>query len=168
MHLYPFPVETGFPLPFRFFIYPVVIAVMAGIVAYYRKHMVFVFGVMFFLLNVSLTLHPLLTSRVVITADRYVYLSAVGFFMTVVWYGVKYFMQLSKYGKILICTVFFACFSFLTVSTVKRSEVWRDDDTLKRELRELLEQRKSSLLTSETKRPFSSRIFLSPDHAFLC
>ena len=139
MYIYPFPIAAGDLVPSHFFIYPVIVAAMSGIVVYCRKHATFVFGILFFLLNVLPTLHPVLTSRVVINADRYIYLSGVGFFIMVAWYGIKRFIQLSKCGKILVCIAFIAYMSYLTAYTVKQSEVWHDDDTLKKEIREWVE-----------------------------
>ena len=150
MYIYPFPMVPGEPLPVQYFIYPFAIVVMAIVVIYYyRKQAILIFGMLFFLINVSSTLHFVSMSRITISADRWVYLSGVGFFMMASWYGVRFFMQQSKSKKMLICTVFGVYLLYLAGYAVKRSEVWHDSRTLKKEVRELLEKRKEYLELQE-------------------
>ena len=144
MYVYPFPMAPGYPLPVRFLIYPLIVSALAGVVVYYRKHAVPVFGALFFLLNLSLSLHLVSISRVTIVADRYVYLSGIGFFMVLSWYGLKFFSTLSKlWKKILLCCTFAVYLLYLAGYAQKRSLVWQDNDSLKKEMRELLDKRKS-------------------------
>jgi len=49
----------------------------------------------------------------------------------------------------LICTVFGVYLLYLAGYAVKRSEVWHDSRTLKKEVRELLEKRKEYLELQE-------------------
>ena len=142
MYLYPFPMAPGELLPHRFFLYPVIVAFIVGLLIYYRKYKVLVFSALFFLLNVSLTLHIISMSRSTIVADRYIYLSCIGFFAPTFWYGAQYVMRLSKYKKIFACILFGAYLLCLTGYTIKHSEVWHNNDTLKKEVRELLDKRK--------------------------
>ena len=142
MYIYPFPMMPGAPLPHRFLIYPVIFAALAGAAIYFRKYKLMVFGALFFLLNLALTLHIISMSRISIVSDRYVYLSSIGFFMPAVWYGVNYVMRLSKGKRIFVCVLFGAYLFYLTGYTMKHVEVWENNDTLKKDVKELLEKRK--------------------------
>jgi len=95
MYVSPFPMAPGDSLPQRFLIYPVIFTALVGAAIYYRKYRVMVFGALFFLLNVSLTLHIISMSRITIVAD-----------------------------------------------TMKHLDVWGNNDTLKKDVRDLLEKRK--------------------------
>ena len=142
MYIYPFPMTPGAPLPHRFLIYPVIFAALAGAAIYYRKYKLMVFGALFFLLNLALTLHIISMSRISIVSDRYVYLSSIGFFMPAVWYGVNYVMRFSKGKRIFVCVLFGAYLFYLTGYTMKHVEVWENNDTLKKDVKDLLEKRK--------------------------
>ena len=99
LHLYPIPIVPGESLPVRFFIYPFMIVAMAGIAVYYRKYTMLIFGLLFFLFNVLLTLHPISTSRIIIAADRHIYLAGIGFLMTAALVWGKIFQTSCKHGK---------------------------------------------------------------------
>jgi membrane-associated HD superfamily phosphohydrolase len=100
-----------------------------------------VFGALFFLLNVFFTLHIISMSRVCMLADRYVYLSSIGFFMPAVWFSVKFFMQLSKQKKIYGGIIVAIYILYLAGYAMKRTEVWHDNNSLKKEIKELLDKR---------------------------
>jgi len=141
LYVYPFPMIAGDPMPVRFFLYPVIAAAIVGAFVYYRKHAVLVFGTLFFLLNVCLTLHIISISRISIVADRWIYPSSVGFFMTVAWYGANFLKDLSKLKKGIACLAFAAYFVYLAGYAMKRAEVWHDNDSLKKEIKELIKMR---------------------------
>jgi len=141
LYIYPFPMPPGDSLPLRFLIYPVIFAAITGVIVYYRKHALLVFCTLFFVLNVSLTLHILSMSRVTIVADRWIYLSGIAFFMAIAWYAIKYFLTLSKLQKIAAILAFVIYLFYLTGYTMKRSEVWHDNSSLKKEINDLIKQR---------------------------
>jgi hypothetical protein len=67
--------------------------------------------------------------------------------MPLVWYGVKYVIRLSKLKKIIVCILFGAYLFCLTAYTIKHIAVWQSNETLKKDVRELLEQREKDALT---------------------
>ncbi len=82
---YKFPMEPGETLPSIYYFYPILILFLG----YYlwkfwteRKYLV-VFGSLFFILNIMLTLHILPMARGVLMADRYVYLGSIGIFFII-------------------------------------------------------------------------------------
>lgn len=141
LYLYPFPMVPGDDLPLNFYIYPFIVAAMVGAAIYYRKHKLMVFGALFFLLNIFFTLHIVSMSRICMFADRYVYLSGIGFFIPVVRYCVKYFLRLSKHKKIIVGIMVSIYLLYLAGYAMKRVEVWHDNKSLRKEIIELLDKR---------------------------
>jgi hypothetical protein len=75
--LYPFPMVAGEALPVKYFIYPILIALLAGCVYVWRQNRLFLFWVMFFIINLLTCLHLFTMNRMGIVADRYLYVSIV-------------------------------------------------------------------------------------------
>ncbi|MDR2036801.1 MAG: hypothetical protein LBQ60_02640 [Bacteroidales bacterium] len=141
MYLYPFPVAPGGDIPIRFFIYPVIILLLGVCLYVYRKQWPLIAGVLFFGINIFLTVHIVPMSRYAIVADRYVYLSSVGIFFIMAWYVWHYVRTLTKKYKIWCGIAVFFYLVYLGGYAHVRTKVWYNDDTLKQELRDLLEQR---------------------------
>ena len=141
MYLYPFPMVIGEDLPLRFYIYPVVLLVAAIGLFVSRKQWIICFGVLFFVFNIALTLHIAPMSRYTLVADRYVYLSSVGIFLIGVWYAVAYIEKQTKKKRAFIYLLVACYFLYVGIYAHQRSKVWYDTDTLKKEIRVLIEER---------------------------
>jgi len=139
LYLYPFPMLPGEALPLRMQIYPVVMLVSGIGFFIYRKQWVLIFGVLFFLINIGLTLHIAPMSRVNIVADRYVYLPSIGLFFIGVWYSFSYLQSLVRKRRQWFYALSVCYLLYFGVYTHQQTKVWYDNDTLKREMRELLE-----------------------------
>lgn len=105
-HNYHFPMSSGTQLPIIYYFY--VLSVAAGVYFLYSvyknvKFSVLLFGVVFFVVNVSLTLHIIPLGRSTILAERYIYLSAIGAFLVPNYYLQTYISSLKNpsYGKFL-------------------------------------------------------------------
>ena len=103
---YKFPMEPGEALPSVYYFYPVIILFLG----YYlwkfwteSKHLI-VFGSLFFVLNIMLTLHILPMARGVLMADRYVYLGSIGIFFIISSYLVPWIQnsQVTPRGKLIL------------------------------------------------------------------
>jgi hypothetical protein len=139
MYLYPYPMPPGELLPLRFFIYPIIAVIAAATVLFYRKQWLLVFGILFFLINIGLTLNVIPMSRYAVVADRYVYLPSIGVFMMMVWYSVKYVRTLPKKWRKWCLVPALAYVLCLGGYAHIRTYVWYDSKSLKKELKELLE-----------------------------
>jgi hypothetical protein len=85
---YAFPIQPGERLPLRFYFYVLVAIVYAYFFIRWclSKRYVFIFGNMFFMISIFLTLHIVPMARDVIMADRYLYLGSVGLFYVAAYY----------------------------------------------------------------------------------
>jgi hypothetical protein len=139
-YLYPFPNPQGFPLPVRFWPYPfVVIAVIICLWSFWKQRWIF-FGMVFFILHIAVALHIVSISRFAIVADRYVYVASIGIFFILAWLLDRAFCLKYKHRKILmILSIAYLC--TLGIYTHRRVKTWYDTDSLKQEMRELINQR---------------------------
>lgn len=140
LYLYPFPIAPGLSLPVRFFIYPVIITAATGflIKTLRSRNWPVIFGLLFFLINMSLMLHVVAMSRFSILADRYVYLASVGIFFILAWYGVPWFQRMRDGSKKWVMVMAICYLIYLVGYAHFRTYVWKDSVTLKREFKELV------------------------------
>ena len=143
LYFYPFPMAPGKAFPPHFLIYPVIVIAAAGFLfkTLKREHWPVVFGLLWFLINMALVLHVVAMSRLTIMADRYVYLSSIGLFFIATWYGVPFVKKTLAGGKKWALAVAVSYLLYLGTFAHIRTYVWRDSDTLRRELYELIEPR---------------------------
>lgn len=149
LYIYPFPIQLGEALPLRYYFYPFLLAVSVYACYLLRKERVLVFCLLFFVIHLSTVLHLVPISRFAIVADRYVYLSCMGLVMLFVFYGVK----VGRTGKIIRTVVLTGCGVYLlyfVAYTNFYARRWKDSFTLKKEMRELLEQRKEAILYEDS------------------
>ena len=141
-YFYFYPIEYGESLPFYYWGYLIV----AAIVCYFfiwnfkRKNVVVVFGGLFFLINLLLVLHILPMPRQMITADRYMYLSIAGLALILIWivdYAIKKFEQRSI---ILAISGLYIC--YLGFFTFQRTKDWESSERVKKNIMEIIEKRK--------------------------
>jgi hypothetical protein len=146
-YFYFFPMDPGQAIPLRFWFYPLATGVFCWVIYEYRNKInrVYLFGGLFFLINIALVLHLLPTPRAAIIADRYVYLSAIGFFLLVVYVGVLLygFMQekvLGKFFQRVLMAGAGICMLFLIETTHNYIKVWKNIDTLNENMRQMVEK----------------------------
>lgn len=99
---YNFPMKPGDPLPPIFLFY-----VIAGILIIYylminRKNKVLIWGVLFFLLNLALSLHIIPLGRETLMADRYCYISTIGIFFIGSYYFIAFLEKFRKIRKLML------------------------------------------------------------------
>lgn len=146
LYLYPFPILPGEALPLRFWMYPAFI--LAGIVLlkdFWKQKWVF-FGLLFFVIHIVITIHIIPTSRFTIIADRYVYLAATGAFFLM---ALLLEYAATKSYRTWAFAAMMLYFIALGMYTFQRVHVWYDSDTLKKEIRELVQLRNSQILKSK-------------------
>ncbi len=139
-YIYPFPNLPGEPLPFYLWLYPVVLLfVTVGFWKFWSKPWIF-FGIVFFLIQISIVSNVIPTSRFAIVADRYVYLPSIGIFFLIAYVLDSALQKKNKFRYLLLgCSlVYFIC---LGTYARQRCTVWHNSDTLKKELKQTIESR---------------------------
>ncbi len=133
LYLYPFPISPGDVLPARYFIYPVIVATAVYLLCIRLKSIPrpVIFGLLFFLINMALMLHFIPMSRVMVTADRYVYLASIGVFFVAAWYALPWLQEMFASSKKWILAIAICYLFYLGGYAHVRTYVWSDSDTLK-------------------------------------
>lgn len=140
LYLYPFPSLPGEALPTWMLSYPMLLVIIG--VCFHRQLSAWpvAFGLLFFIVNIVMTLHIIPMPRFAIVADRYIYLSSAGMSFIFGYYLVEACIRWKRYKPWLIgLTIAYVC--YLTVYANIRTRVWHDSKTLKREVKDLLDQR---------------------------
>lgn len=140
LYIYPFPMSPGGELPLHYFLYPAVVAAAVYLLcANIRKiPRPVIFGLLFYLINMAPVLHIIPMSRFMITADRYVYLGSAGLFFIAAWYAVPWLQRVATGGKKRMIAVAACYLLYLGGYAHIRTHAWKDSDTVKKELRELI------------------------------
>ena len=142
LYFYPFPMGIGEALPSWMLLYPAIIFVIAFSLWSYLKKFPFSVCLLFFLIHIVLVLHIVQMSRLVVFADRYIYLACIGLAFIVAWYLVAFITN----NKGIVRKIFASCFVCMTVCLGTYSNVrcrdWKDTDSIKKEIRELIKKRK--------------------------
>jgi hypothetical protein len=97
---------------------------------------------LFFLLNIMLVLHLLPSPRAAIIADRYVYLSAIGFFLVIVFAAMRWLGEEKRppqlYATITACVA--AVRLILAGISHQRTKDWQNMDTLQQDVHHITDQ----------------------------
>ncbi|MDY0285642.1 MAG: tetratricopeptide repeat protein [Bacteroidales bacterium] len=127
--IYPYPADTEGALPWFWYLCTfLVLTIIALFVGFWKKNRTLVFSIGFFVVNILLVLQ-IIPTRNILLADRYVYLSAVGFFFLVSFYLYRAMQQGAALRRLLIL-LFFFWIVMLTFQTVVRNRVWNNPETL--------------------------------------
>lgn len=138
MYIYPFPASHGETLPFHFYIYPLVLIEILILLWKGRKQRVFMFGSLFFIIQLLLMLHILPMPRFYIGADRYLYLACIGFFFMIVYYLYQWIRTLHKNKRNMLMGLVCCIIVFLGIYSNNISRKWANDTSLKQEMKELI------------------------------
>lgn len=141
-YLYVFPNAIGEEVPKRFWIYPLLLLIILfSFWDFWKKRWVFL-GIAFFMIHIGMVLHIIPMSRFAIVADRYAYIASIGIFFLVAFFADKA-LDHTKYSKLTLILAFLYVLS-IGIYAHERSKVWRNSDTLKQELKDLLEKENAS------------------------
>ena len=129
-YLYLFPKEVDGLLPTRLYYYPITILAIIGTLGQQiLKRPPIAFGILFFLIHISLTLHLIPMGRINIVADRYIYLASVGLFFIESFYITKLLFN-PKFYK--LCITGLVLYTILIgVYSHQRARLWHDNISLK-------------------------------------
>jgi len=140
-HFYFFPMDPGEAIPLRFWFYPMATAFFIWVLVEFSDKMnrVLVFGGLFFLVNIVAALHLIPVPREAIIADRYVYLSAIGFFLVVVFLIHQWYHRSKGITRKSVLAAGCIYLLILAGYTHERVKVWENMDTLNENIRPLIE-----------------------------
>lgn len=141
-YIYPFPFSVNEKAPFWLVMYPVIlVAAIYLFKAFFSKKIV-LFSILFFLIHIIFVLHIVSISRFVVTADRYIYISAIGLSIIVSYYIVLLLNKLkNRIKRNLLVLLLMVYVMTLSIYSNYRCRVWYSTDTLKKEIREQLNKR---------------------------
>ncbi|NQX43057.1 hypothetical protein SAMN05421820_114108 [Pedobacter steynii] len=101
---YKFPMQIGKPFPEKYWFYPflsfIFFAALYECFKKNKRHIIF--GSFFFLINLVLALHIIPMARKAFIADRYIYLSSVGFFFILAFITINFKDSLPPVRKVLL------------------------------------------------------------------
>jgi hypothetical protein len=144
-YFYYMPIKPGEQLPLVYWFYPVLVFIIGYFIYinYRRGNRLLTFGFLIFLINLLLVLHIIPMPRKMVTADRYMYLSIIGAALMLGWmilYSVKKMPALKRW----LPTLLAGYFLYLGVHTFYRTTQWKDSETMKSNVKELINKRKES------------------------
>lgn len=141
-YLYPFPSVIGEPLPAWLLVYPLLVGTIVVSFWNYLIRWPLLFGILFFLIHIGITLHLIPLSRFVVVADRYVYIASLGimFLLSMLYVYVYHtYFHLRYIGYVILITFVL----YMGIYANRRTYVWHDTNTLKQELRQTLRLREN-------------------------
>ena len=136
-YLYPFPSQVGESLPVWLLTYPLLLLILFVAFRKQLSRWPIALGLLIFTIHIIIALHIIPLSRYAVVADRYAYISTIGICFIISSYSVKHL------NNKLICCLLVIYILYMGIYANQRSYVWQNTDTLKQELRSLLQQREN-------------------------
>jgi protein O-mannosyl-transferase len=146
-HFYFFPMDPGQAIPLQFWFYPLATAFFIWMLYEFRNNMnrVLVFGGLFFLVNIITALHIIPVPREVIIADRYVYMSSIGFFLVAVYVIHQWIHRKKNTTRKVVLAACCVYLLLLAGYSHERVRVWENMDTLNENIGPLIEMHNKGL-----------------------
>jgi len=142
-YLYPFPSIIGEPLPNWLLFYPVFLIIVLTAFWKFLKQRPLLYGLLFFTIHLAVALHIIPLSHFVIVADRYAYISVVGITFIISYYTIQLYNYVkTKKAKSIILVVLSSYLLYFGIYAHKRTYTWYNVDTLKKEIRGLIQEQK--------------------------
>ncbi len=128
--LYPYPIGiNNLPGWEHYLAFPMLIVFIILIIRLWKNHKIIPFMVLFYLFSISIVLQIIPIGEAIV-ADRYAYVSTIGFIFGISWFCVK-FITIKRnliYG---LCSIVILLFAYLTF---QRGKVWKNNETLFRDM----------------------------------
>jgi len=128
--LHPAPVfKNSFDLPWIYFVSPVFSGLIIAVVIYTRKFSrIVLFGLLFYFLNIMLTLQFIQVGTAVI-AERYTYISYTGLLLGIVWL-INYTSKRKKIPMSWMYSLMILYFGILSILASRRVSIWKNSEVL--------------------------------------
>ncbi|MFA6201502.1 MAG: hypothetical protein WC679_13965 [Bacteroidales bacterium] len=143
-YLYPFPMTIGSILPNWLLLYPLILVTIVLTLWQFIRQWPVLLGLSLFTVYIALSLHIIPLSRFAIVADRYAYISIIGISFIISFYTTKYYYKIRNKNKYIYYVFVISYLLYLGIYSHNRTNVWYDVDTLKSDIRELLQERDKS------------------------
>lgn len=141
LYLYPFPSLPNEPIPFWITLYPLfLLIIVVSLKDIISNYWFLKFGVLFFTVNLLLVLHFIPLPRLAIVADRYLYIPSIGLSFILSYVLVSLFFIKNRF-RIYFIAVIFIYLGYCVCYTHKQIQVWRNSETLKEKVHNLLQER---------------------------
>ncbi len=125
---YPYPIQPGEAMPVLYFLFPVMVIVLVGVVFYsVKKSKTFFFAFAFYAATIFLVLQLIPVGGAVI-ADRYTYIPSIGFFLIVA-FTIFNFYKITTY-KTVTMVIFSVMLLSYTILSYQRIQVWNNGMSL--------------------------------------
>lgn len=135
--MHPYPDKPNVPISLLYQISPFVIILITSLIAYYLyklKNQILkqqiIFGLLFFIINISFVLHLIPIQGRVIVADRYTYLAYFGLFFSLIPMVGNFYSKFKE--KPLFNSIFSIIIGFILMifayQTWTRNKVWKNDE----------------------------------------
>ena len=141
LYIYAFPMVKGEPLPTWMLLYPGIILVACISLWDWIRRLPLNVGLGFFLIHIALVLHIVPISRFVVIADRYIYLACIGFSFILAFYFIRFLAAKNGNARRIAIGCMVCIMLFFTIYSNIRTRDWKDVDSIKKEIRELLKKR---------------------------
>lgn len=141
LYLYPFPILIGEPLPQWMLLYPVFIAIIGITLKKYILEWPIATGLLFFFIHIAIVLHIVPLSRFAIIADRYMYLPSIGLAFICAYYFIQVVINKKGFLRHVVIGCFICMASYFCIYSNLRSREWKNTDSIKKEIRELVKNR---------------------------
>lgn len=128
---YFYPITPGEAMPGSYYVYPVLVILLAAVTIYsLKKTKKIAFGIGFYTVTVFLVLQLLPVGKTII-ADRYTYISSIGIFY-LTGEGLNLLLNLNpkQLFKTVTASMFMLFVFFLSYQTVKQIDIWKDGISL--------------------------------------
>lgn len=128
-------------MPFRFWFYPVVVIFVVYCIYLLRQRRIILFTSLFFLIHLLFVLHIIPISRFAIVADLYLYLPGVAICLLIAYLFVTIMHLKEKRVRrmMIVSLIIYSC--YLGCYTNYYVRQWQNSDSIKKELRELINER---------------------------
>lgn len=141
LYLYPFPSLPGEPIPEWMLWYPLLITIIGYTFKKVLAYWPVTLGLLFFTVNLFMTLHFIPMPRLAIVADRYIYVASIGLSFIVAYYFIMIFIKWKQYNFFHIL-IFSLLTLYLSGYANLRTHIWHDSNSLKKEVKELVNHQK--------------------------
>lgn len=139
-YLYPYPIDIGEALPARFYFYLLIVPALVYIIYMCRNQKIIIFGLLFFLIQLSPFIHIIPLPRFTITADRYLYMASIGIFFILtyyLYYTIRAHSTQWKYSCIIAITILLSATGYYTQFCSRK---WESEKSLKYKVKQILEE----------------------------